>query len=528
MPGVPLRRGPFSEAEQNLFIARSREWSKREELGKSWGIFSLVFPFRVGYHCQQFFEKIKAGKVAGVTLQTLQPSNPTQPQPHPLIQQSPKKSESELTSSLLQLKNNGKVCKVNEKENGNSNQKDKLMEREEEVKKEFDLPIVKDLIEKIEKWVKEMPNPERKSRKKQKSDSNEITTKHDKLLQPHQPQPYQSQPYQSLESNNQMAKMNGLNGTIGLEGRERGRRGRKKKVDPRLTEKKKTKTESIFNAKNHYGSLKKRKRKENLEKLKIVRIFVYGNELNFVSATSKTISILDHNYKTTNVNSPLPIFQISPFQEQQEEKNLQNFWRVCMENSEMNEQTLNSLFPLSLRPLKALMITSPTHSSQLSSWKGIFEKINAPTIQSIVGEGILFVWVEKEHISWLVRFIEGTWKFEYIENLVWVKKSVNNSIFTDNSSQSNISKSKLSLLFFRNKTLSSKLELRHQRSPDVIFDFDKHCGYIPEKAFQTIETLLPLSEEEKKSRKFMLLSCGDNKARENWTFVNMQKLCDSK
>ena len=40
-------------------------------LGKFWGSFSLVFPFRVGYNCQQFYEKIKKGKQANLSLEDL-------------------------------------------------------------------------------------------------------------------------------------------------------------------------------------------------------------------------------------------------------------------------------------------------------------------------------------------------------------------------------------------------------------------------------------------------------------------------
>ena len=60
------------------------------------------------------------------------------------------------------------------------------------------------------------------------------------------------------------------------------------------------------------------------------------------------------------------------------------------------------------------------------------------------------------------------WGFTYVENLVWVKKEVNNKISTRNSTY--FRKSKLSLLIFR-KVSPKHVELRHQRTADVCHDF---------------------------------------------------------
>src|SRR4051812_40892793 len=84
--------------------------------------------------------------------------------------------------------------------------------------------------------------------------------------------------------------------------------------------------------------------------------------------------------------------------------------------------------------------------------------------------------------------------FVYVENLVWVKQEVNNTLVTQPYKY--FRRSKTSLLIFRTVSCSSLqqkvtemkgegngLELRHQRNPDVVFDFvreDKgefyHCS----------------------------------------------------
>lgn len=65
------------------------------------------------------------------------------------------------------------------------------------------------------------------------------------------------------------------------------------------------------------------------------------------------------------------------------------------------------------------------------------------------------------------------WNFIYVENLVWVKKLANNQVSSQKSTYFRSSKS--SLFVFR-KDSQEHIELRHQRNPDVIFDFLKVEG----------------------------------------------------
>lgn len=109
--------------------------------------------------------------------------------------------------------------------------------------------------------------------------------------------------------------------------------------------------------------------------------------------------------------------------------------------------------------------------------------------KSIVPVGFIFMWVEKEVISDVVRTMMKL-EFTYVENLVWVKMEPNNETATQDSTY--YRKSKMSLLIFRK---GDGLELRHQRNPDVIFDFVRNDKELtedkPEGVYHTIETLLP-------------------------------------
>jgi hypothetical protein len=56
--------------------------------------------------------------------------------------------------------------------------------------------------------------------------------------------------------------------------------------------------------------------------------------------------------------------------------------------------------------------------------------------------------------------------FVYVENLVWVKQTTNN--WTERQDYRYFRKSKMTLVLFRK---GDGIELRHQRNPDVVFDY---------------------------------------------------------
>lgn len=75
------------------------------------------------------------------------------------------------------------------------------------------------------------------------------------------------------------------------------------------------------------------------------------------------------------------------------------------------------------------------------------------------------MWIEKEWLREIIR-VTKEWGFKYVENFCWIKKNVNNRIALQPGKLFN--KSKLSLLIFR---IGGDVDLRHQRSPDCVFDF---------------------------------------------------------
>lgn len=100
-------------------------------------------------------------------------------------------------------------------------------------------------------------------------------------------------------------------------------------------------------------------------------------------------------------------------------------------------------------------------------------------------DGLVFIWVEKEYISQLIKCFESQ-DFIYVENMCYVMLDQNMKEDTDCTRQINIEdsfvhenstflrKSKKTLLIFRrmsNKKATCTLELRHQRTCDVCFDW---------------------------------------------------------
>jgi hypothetical protein len=118
------------------------------------------------------------------------------------------------------------------------------------------------------------------------------------------------------------------------------------------------------------------------------------------------------------------------------------------------------------------------------------------------------MWVEKEHIPAALKVMKK-WKFEYVENLAWVQKHVNNRFVEKDWPY--FTKSKLTLLICRRG--KGGLELRHQRNPDVVFDalrFTKEDEGgtredKPASVYTMIETLLPDAKYDSTTGKFGLL-----------------------
>lgn len=137
--------------------------------------------------------------------------------------------------------------------------------------------------------------------------------------------------------------------------------------------------------------------------------------------------------------------------------------------------------------------------------------------------GFLFVWTHKEHLQDWVVTAEKNWSMRYVENFCWIQKNVNNKIIRDKSRHFNISKT--TLLIFRKE---GDIDIRHQRSPDCVFDFARPwkegalTGGKPEFMYQVIETLLPQavwSADNSEGERLLELWSEKDAVRRGWTSV---------
>lgn len=109
-------------------------------------------------------------------------------------------------------------------------------------------------------------------------------------------------------------------------------------------------------------------------------------------------------------------------------------------------------------------------------------------------KGFLLVWVHKGLIPLACRQL-GSAGYAYVENLTWVMVEPNNNVARLECRPSPAACSHRTLLIFRKEGDGRDIELRHQRSPDVIFDcvraVDGRPWGVPREVYTTIETMLP-------------------------------------
>jgi len=138
--------------------------------------------------------------------------------------------------------------------------------------------------------------------------------------------------------------------------------------------------------------------------------------------------------------------------------------------------------------------------------------------------GYVFLWVEKEVISEAIKLMDHKFNFTYVENLVWAKQTAFNHLEMQDSAY--LKKSKITLLIFKK---GDGIELRHQRNPDVVFDFIKEDKALtedkPEFVYHVIETLLPTANYNAETGKGKLLElwAKSGNKRKGWVTVS-QKL----
>ncbi|KAI7872471.1 hypothetical protein BDF14DRAFT_1717406 [Spinellus fusiger] len=116
--------------------------------------------------------------------------------------------------------------------------------------------------------------------------------------------------------------------------------------------------------------------------------------------------------------------------------------------------------------------------------------------------GLIFIWTHKQIQPQVVRLMASL-NCKYVENLIWFKKSINNVPIDQPSPY--ISSTKEILLIFKKVSANREgfgegFELRHQRSADVVIDFElprqhwieqDYTEPKPTAVYEMIETLLP-------------------------------------
>jgi N6-adenosine-specific RNA methylase IME4 len=138
-------------------------------------------------------------------------------------------------------------------------------------------------------------------------------------------------------------------------------------------------------------------------------------------------------------------------------------------------------------------------------------------LDEVVENGLLLIWTEKQHIGACIQ-VAAKWGFTYVENLVWVKQNVNHTV--SDAQHPFFARSKTSLFIFKK---GSGFALRHQRNPDVIFDFIRENKYLtldkPKYAYTIAETLLPEAcfNEETMQGQFLEIWARRGGHRKGWT-----------
>lgn len=115
-------------------------------------------------------------------------------------------------------------------------------------------------------------------------------------------------------------------------------------------------------------------------------------------------------------------------------------------------------------------------------------KLNLP---ALVPSGYAFAWAAKEALAGVTAQMEK-WGFAYVENLTWVVLAPSHGLVAAPSDL--VARSHITLMIYRRG--GADVELRHQRSPDVVFDCARRCAappgvLTPPVVYDTIETMLP-------------------------------------
>lgn len=137
-------------------------------------------------------------------------------------------------------------------------------------------------------------------------------------------------------------------------------------------------------------------------------------------------------------------------------------------------------------------------------------------IPSLNPHGFIFIWLKKTQIQ-QVWSLMTKWRYVYVENLTWVMLKPNNQIMMGDSEVTRISH--LTLYIFRKEGEGKDIEMRHQRSPDVVVNCKQRSSLFqewkaPDEVYISLETMLPSA-----GGKFLELWSSREASRPGWVHV---------
>jgi len=111
------------------------------------------------------------------------------------------------------------------------------------------------------------------------------------------------------------------------------------------------------------------------------------------------------------------------------------------------------------------------------------------SLSDLCPDGFIFIWIPK-------AFIQPVWKilrasgFKYVESLTWIQLKSNNKVQSIHAEDPSIlPRSHIALYIFRRG--GRDIEIRHQRSSDVVLDVFRDDLTVPKEVYEAIETMLP-------------------------------------
>jgi N6-adenosine-specific RNA methylase IME4 len=116
-----------------------------------------------------------------------------------------------------------------------------------------------------------------------------------------------------------------------------------------------------------------------------------------------------------------------------------------------------------------------------------------PLSDCLAPDALVCVWACKSAIGAVVQCMSTCWGAKYVENLTWVQLDPGGQVSKESSPY--VGQGHLTLVMGRRGS-SGELELRHQRTPDVLIAPALGNGRTPDAVREMLETLLPVQKRD--------------------------------